>query len=423
MYAEYVQVIESIFSPTGVSQDCIPASVWTQLGRWSSGSPLFPHLRELGWVLSSPTCTGILHFLSPTITQLRIACFGMDSDANPENHQEWQSKFQSMLPAVFAVASNITKLTVNTGQIDTFCPQLSSLRSLRCFRASRVNLRTLRILATLEELEELHVRIFDPTDLPSISFSGFPKLRVLIMSEHPSSNLIYDAFRSPQFHELIITHYPPQHLYNFTASCEVWAHRFPSLRHLSFYLSLNDCTVHRPLRDAISPLLALRNLHTVSFITWYTMFTIGDADISAFASAWPRLRHLKVAFAVGGSGSKDTDPSACPTPSSILTLATRCPDLKTIHIRRLEAGPGTVLPDLSQHAQALVSRGHGLECFSVQNAEIDAPLVPEFARWVDRLFPHLVPEVMNPTASWQAVLDAVKVCQTERREQTVTGSR
>ncbi|KAM5532395.1 hypothetical protein V8D89_013826 [Ganoderma adspersum] len=422
MYAEYVQVVESIFPPMGVSEDCIPASVWTELGRWSCGNPLFPHLRELGWVLSSPNCTGIFHFLSPTITQLKIACFGMDSDATPDNHQEWQEKFQSMLPTIFSVASNITKLTVNTGQIDTFCPQLSNLRSLRCFRASRVNLRILRVLSTLEELEELHVRIFDIADLPSISFTGFPKLRVLIISEHPTSNLIYDAFRSPRLHELIVTHYPPQHLHNFTASCEVWARRFSSLRHLSFYLSLGDCPSPCPLRDAVCPLLALRNLHTVSFSTWYTMLTIDDADIAAFADAWPRMRHLKLAFAVGGSGSKDTDPSACPTPSSVLALATKCPDLKTIHIRRLEVTPGTVLPDLSQH-QALVPRGHGLECFSVQNAEIDAGLVPEFARWVDRLFPHLVPKVMNPTASWQAVLDAVKVYQTERRQQTVTGSR
>ena len=90
----------------------------------------------ISWVLSSPVCTGIFHFLSPTITQLGIACFGVDSDATPDNHQKWQLKFQSMLPTVFAVMPNITKSTVKTGQIDTFCPQLSNLRSLRCFRAS-----------------------------------------------------------------------------------------------------------------------------------------------------------------------------------------------------------------------------------------------------------------------------------------------
>ncbi|KAI1790563.1 hypothetical protein LXA43DRAFT_890672 [Ganoderma leucocontextum] len=412
MYAEYVQVVETIFLPTGAARDRIPASTWTQLARLSCGSPLLPHLRELGWVLSSPNCTGILRFLSPTITQLKIACFGIHNDTTPVNQQEWQSRFQSLLPTVFSVASKVTRLTMNAGQIDTFCPQLSNLHFLRYFRCTRVNIRILQVLAALNELEELHVRIFDTTDQPSISFSGFPKLRVLVISEHPSSNLVYNAFSSPRLHELIIGHYPPQHLHNFTESCEVWARRFPSLRHLSFYLSLDDSATPRPLRGAVRPLLILSNLRSVGFSTWYTMFTIDDADVVAFAEAWPRMRHLKLAFAVGGSGSKDTDPSACPTPSSILALATKCPDLRTIHIRRLEVGRGT-LPDLSQQP----ARGHGLECFSVQNVEVDEALVPEFARWIDRLFPHLVPEVTNPTGSWQAVMDAVKACQTERRQQ------
>nr|VWO95746.1 Hsp70 [Ganoderma boninense] len=281
-------------------------------------------------------------------------------------------------------------------------------------RADRhINLRILRVLAGLDDLEELHVRIFDTADLPSVSFTGFPKLRVLAISEHPSSNLIYDAFRSPHLDELAISHYPPQHLHNFTASCDVWARRFPSLRHLSFYISLADSPTPRPLRDAVAPLLALAHLQSASFSTWYTMFTIDDADIAAFADAWPRMRHLKLAFAVGGSGAKDTDPSACPTPSSILILATKCPDLKTVHIRRLEAARDT-LPDLGDREAGC---GHGLESFSVQNVEMDAGLVPEFAQWVDRVFPHLVPEVMNPTASWQAVLDGVKVCQAGRRQQ------
>ncbi len=216
-------------------------------------------------------------------------------------------------------------------------------------------------------------------------------------------------------HELLVPRYPPEHLHNFTDSCAVWARRFPSLRHLSFYLSLGDAPIPRPLREAVAPLLTLSSLQSVGFSTWYTMFTIDDADIAAFAAAWPRMRHLKLAFAVGGSGSKESDPSPCPTPSAILALAAKCPDLKTVHIRRLEVAPGPgSLPDLSEHP----ARGHGLECLSVQNVEIDgAALVSEFARWVDRLFPHLVPEVMNPTGSWQAVLDAVKVCQTERRQQ------
>ncbi|PIL25878.1 hypothetical protein GSI_11631 [Ganoderma sinense ZZ0214-1] len=401
----------------GVPRDCIPPSTWTELGRWSGGNPLFPHLRELGWVLSSPQCTGIFHFLSPTITQLKMACFGTDNSTAPKNHEEWRSMFQSTLPTVFSVSSSITRLTINVGQIDTFCPQLSSLRSLRYFRTSRVNLRILRVLAALDELEELHVRIFDTTDLPSVSFTGFSKLRVLVISEHPSSNLIYDAFRSPHLRELIISHYSPQHLHNFTASCDVWARRFPALRHLSFYLSLGDSPTPRPLREAVAPLLTLSHLQYAGFSTWYTMFTIDDADIAAFADAWPRIRHLKLAFAIGGSGAKDTDPSACPTPSSILALATKCPDLKTIHIRRLEVARDS-LPELSDLPPG---RDHGLESFSVQNLEMDvddaAGLVQEFARWVDRLFPHLVPEVMNPTGSWQAVLDAVKVCQTGRCQQ------
>ena len=413
MYAEYVRVVESIFPPIGVAQDRIPPSIWTNLGRLSCGNPLLPNLRELGWVLSTPKCTGILHFLSPTITQFKIACFGIHNDTTPVNQQEWQSTFQSMLPTIFSATSRITRLTMNIGQIDVFCTQLSNLRSLRYFRATRVNLRTLQALSTLHELEELHVRIFDTTDMPSISFFGFSKLRVLVISEHPSGNLIYNAFRSLHLHELAIGHYPPEHLHNFTESCAIWARRFPSLRHLSFYLSLGDTTSPRPLREAVGPLLTLSSLQSAGFSTWYTMFTIDGADIAAFADAWPRMRHLKLAFAVGGSGSKESDPSPCPTPAAVLALAMKCPDLKTIHIRRLEVGPAS-LPELAQH---LTTRSHGLECFSVQNAEIDEGRVSEFASWVDRLFPHLVPAVLNPTRSWQAVLDAVKVCQGERRRE------
>ncbi|TBU30950.1 hypothetical protein BD311DRAFT_160396 [Dichomitus squalens] len=195
VYAEYVQKVDSIFRPAGfAAKTRIDPSVWIQLGHLACGSPLLPNLLELGWVILSPKCTGLLFFLSPNITRLGIVSFGIDEDAVPDNDDEWQAVLQALLPTTFQVASRITRLTMATGQIDYFSPHLSNLHSLRCFRGTKVDIRTLRALASLTELEELYVHRFDTTDEPPVSFSGFPRLRVLIIAEHPSSNLVYDAF-------------------------------------------------------------------------------------------------------------------------------------------------------------------------------------------------------------------------------------
>ncbi|TBU45657.1 hypothetical protein BD309DRAFT_955635 [Dichomitus squalens] len=410
VYAQYVRTVDSASRPVGfAAQTRIAPSVWSHMGRLACGNPLLPNLQELGWVVPSPQCTGILPFLSPTIAQLNIVCFGIDGDAAADIEHEWNVALQAILPTVFSVACQITRLTMTTGQIDYFTPHLASLRFLRYFRATRVNIRTLRILAALEDLQELHVGNFDTADEAVISFSGFLRLRTLIISEHPSSSSVYNAFSSQELTKLYVLEYPGEYRHALPETCEIWAHRFPSLQVLCFYISRHsgdDASQVRPLRDAITPLFALSDLRTVGLATWHTMFSIDDSDMAACSQAWHRLEALRLSFPFGTSDAR-MDSNTCPTPSSLLAFAKKCPELKELRIRRLKVNRDNLL-DLN----TLTSHwSHGLRYLDVEHVDADNNVVPDLARWIVRLFPHLVPQVRNPDQSWKRVLDAVRKCQ------------
>lgn len=389
----------------------IAPSVWLQLGSLACGNPLLPNLRELGWVISTPQCIGLLSFLTPTLTRLRFVCLGIDTNDAPGDRRGWQSILQALLQYTFQAAPGITSLTITTGQIDYFTPHLSNLHSLRYFRGDRVDIRTLHALATLINLEELYVSQFVTTDETPASFSGFSRLKVLTIIDHPLTNLIYGAFASPQLEQLYIVSYPDQRYLDVASSCSIWAHRFPSLRVLSLNIYWeDDLTEPRPLRDGVAPLLALRNIQIASITSLYTTFSIGDDDIAAFAQAWPRLKSLNLCYSSGGCGP-GWPPMPSPTPSSFLALATSCPDLKEVRVRRIVVRHDT-LPDLDK-IDAL-PRQHGLECLDTQHGDLEDAMVPEFAQWLDRLFPHLATHSFN--ATWKRVLDAIRDCQTERTQ-------
>ncbi|KAL7279658.1 hypothetical protein ACG7TL_006065 [Trametes sanguinea] len=113
----------------------------------------------------------------------------------------------------------------------------------------------------------------------------------------------------------------------FRHNCEIWARYFPSLRSFSAIFwggdPVDDGT--HPLSQILGPLTALGSLTSIRLRCLIEDASIGDPDVDAISLAWPQLEVLDC-FDLAAS----RDLAHPVGPFSLIHLASRCPNLKTV---------------------------------------------------------------------------------------------
>ncbi|KAI9069316.1 hypothetical protein FKP32DRAFT_76289 [Trametes sanguinea] len=265
-----------------------------------------------------------------------------------------------------------------------------------------------RLLSPLEFLERLvlyHHLASEVSALPSGDSppgAMLPHLRELDISPAwRARNLcaIFQLLQSTELRRVMINTLDYMDVSSVREVCETTVACFPSLTSFKCHLSHpgepgSDPLPIVPIRKAIAPLLAASTLVTVTISTSgmklrNPQLSLTEEDFDAIGASWPRLQDLCL---IGLTPEPTSDGATPPgvSISSLMALATHCPDL-----RRLE------LPSLDLRAHRLGSvhaypfLNHTLRSFHCQDLLCDD--YPFAARVLDRLFPRLdvIPQLVH----------------------------
>ncbi len=389
---------------------------WHYLSRVSGGKPLFPSLRELHWAIRDPSSAEILFLLTSSLRCLTICYGGWSSDI-----RDWNLSQSMLFRTIFDITPRLTHLTLNDLHPALIPACLSNvdvlleLRVVSLHEDASIDLDVLRKLSAMDSLEEVSfaVDLNEPVDFSG--FSALKKLEMTAMSgSADSARSFLAAFSSPGLRQLTLRIQMGLNLDEISATCTLFAQRFPSLEDLtwSFYIHHAEPL---ELETALAPLFPLHitKLELELLGSPFMQPVLTDGLFAAFASAWPRLATLYVVV-----GDERTDlyalASMKTTTHALLALARACPDLRMLRIPRMQ-GPRP--EDVRGHP---VLR-HGLRTFIV-----DRPGATEegeyaaYALLLDRLFPGLDLDVDFKKLkgyshfAWKRVLGGVQLCRLAR---------
>ena len=425
MHADFVQYLTSPlfgYSSTGKSR-CIASSTLSYLGRLACGTPLLPNLRALYWNLASPQCTALFPLISRSIDQLTVMVCRDKIPINEDERQEWRAFLRSTLSLIVSVSTDITDLYLSWWREDhSIAEPVSQLQSLRCFTlTTEADGNLLRVLAALPSLQdlELHRIMIDEHDTFTQADAGFLRLQHLSLIEHPNTTRFYQLFGAPGLQDLRPSFRHADDYRDVLACCVAWTRHFPLLEKLVLLVRLGQDADQspQPYSSILEPLFQLRFLKSIDLDVSPGRLSPHDADIEAASHSWPQLVRFWVAVQHSNtlpSRTEDTDP--CIGPSSLVLLASRCPQLRALMLPRVKIN----LQDIDALAEFPVL-DHRLKTLSLRNMCSDDCALA--ALLIDRLFPHLLctlypPGTAQSESIWGRVQHHVKICQAARQQQT-----
>ncbi|KAI9069373.1 hypothetical protein FKP32DRAFT_73807 [Trametes sanguinea] len=398
--------------------DEIASEAWVSLSDTNDRLPgvFLPNLSHMQLTIrSSMPMQGLHSFLSAIASSL--SAFDLRS-RDSSFHESTQTSSSLGLPRVLVdVLSTATTLErfglVVSDGLHLSLPAFShialskSLRSINLFfRNVQHTFDALMTLASLDTLEDLTLTPGFGKDaiLPQVSplarhTFDIPLFRNLL-SLHVVQNLgttevhhdLFRLLRSPTLHTFDIvgtsrSHPTPECLRH---SCELWARYFPSLRSFSAKFWGGDPGL-------------------------ITDVSIGDRDVDAISRAWPQLEILDFAH-LAVSPDLETPLG----PSSLICLATRCPNLKCVSLPYIDlqrwTGPSSfVLRDCPVLDHGL--RTLDFTVYLNYGSDYEEHM---YARPIARLFPNV--DVVGPLvdAERHQIVDALEfwtaaaVCQDAR---------
>ena len=335
----------------------------------SNGEPLLPQLRRLQFYVSLTNPTGLLLFLSPTITYLRLYLI---SHVRVEVLQLDRSSVGSTPRATSVVPSTKSELSVLTqGFIQLVIPQVprvvfleiggldirvpsstfSSLSSLDGVKDLRLGLpldtHGLHALSHMRSLTSLTIRLIGIEDEPTSFFGdGFRNVtvlwlagsitscsRMLKMASFPSlrtaefqADPINDTDSFQQAFADICASLPPQSLecISLTTVPRKQGGRFNVL--------------FTPLLEALKSLISLNDFTLDFEEDTRTMIHVSDEDIKAVAATWPNIVKFYVSVSphiqLNERSFDRSNGGHFPLPSlySLLVIARHCPELHHLNI-------------------------------------------------------------------------------------------
>ena len=341
--------------------------------------------------------------------------------------REWQGSIRSTLFLIVSIATGLTELELDWEEEHYIAGPIAQLRSLRCFKTVRADGNLLRVLAGLPSLEMLTLGtiLVSEEDTFMQAGEGFTRLGRFSVQEHPSTSRFYQLFKAPDLRYLYADFSGMDDHRDVLMCCTAWAKCFPSLETLELLVSLKEdaARLYQPYSSIIEPLFQLRSLRTVNVGAEPGQFVPGDADIESVSRSWPELVRfsiyethsdifvpLAMADPVGPTG----DACPCIGPSALVSLATRCPRLLSLHIPRVKINLSNT--DALSDFPVL---NHRLRTLSVSRMYSDGCSLT--ALFIDRLFPHLQtwvpPNSERSENTWNRVRHHIKVCQTARLQQ------
>lgn len=416
-FRELGSFVQAVVPSTCVCEvEMIHPTTWHYLARLASGRPLFPSLRELHWTIQEPSRTELLFLAVPSLRRLTV-CYSACSD----DSQEWVLTQGMLFRTIFDIAPRLTHLILRDIE-DVLLPAcLSHARPLRGLRIESatcevsVNLDTLRILSAMQSLQELSFDFHELDD--TIDFSGFPALRKLeigVMSGLPRP--IFDAFSSPNLHELLIdSQIDPFSVNEAAATATKLAQNFPSVEDLKWSLQLTN---EMPMDAVLAPLFPLRMVKLSFDIHGVLVETLSDDLFAALAKSWPRLIELSITISYYPHTHDDDEPLARTTAHTLLAFARGCPDLQRLQLPRM-GGPRR--EDIGEYPVLQ----HGLRTLVVDRPGVvgEAACV-SYALLLDKFFPNLETTVLPPgygpvNDDWSRILSGVQLCQLGRSNRGV----
>ena len=402
---------------------------WTRLRTLTAGSPLLPNLQELICSWTSPESTAqILLTIASTLRLLdiRLPCsFPHEED----RRAVWDASYQMFLSSAFSIAPNLTTLHLpaHKKSAEVLCSSIAHLQHLRVLVFSSmdtISVAALRALSTLPALKRIclgRIAWTAPVDPPIAEFHSLEELEIVSHLQVSSYNFS-EIFSSSRLRSIYIRSYSWDLLpWSFQRTCDMWAHRFPSLTSLSCCLStfVEGVASAQPISQIIKPLFKTQTItHVTLYPLWTGYFTVSEEDLSQIATAWPRLTTLElgsdrvirrvVPIVEAHSGSLSA--------GALSIIAALCPLLQTLQLGYVQMSD-PALADAEQQASA--ASEHRLERLCIDQLAIDAADIPRVARLVDRLFPDLLSlsereREMMEGEMW-TLWDAVDACQVARR--------
>ena len=398
----------------------IAPETWAYVGRRTAGTPLLPNLQELLFSWTSPGSTEIVSTVPACLRRLVIVANCTLPQA-PDKRAEWEASFHTLLSTVFSMTPNLTTLHLSTSglYVDALSSPMAAMQNLRTVvfdPGDMIDVPTLRILSQLPVLKRMSfsskISWNAPVDPP---FSGFNNLEELEMVEHPSTDHFYSIFSSPRLHDIHVCSYSWGLPSSFRRTCDAWSRCFPALQSVRCLVSDGTSALQdpQPILQPIQSLLRTQSMTCFSLsFQWSAHFAVLDADISHMATAWPRLTTLEIV-----SLEYTSLPPVPLSATSLFTLASRCPHLRTLRLGYVEIRD----PTLAHVEQlALTAAQHRLESLDIEWLELDTPDVTRAARMIDRLFPHLhelpVWRRYRMEDDGRTLWDAIIAYQTSRRQ-------
>ncbi|KAI0330849.1 hypothetical protein GY45DRAFT_692624 [Cubamyces sp. BRFM 1775] len=394
--------------------DYIEGSALKQLRRLvgdTPSNPLLPNLDTLSWKLTltvDPASLSIL--MSPNLKTLQ-----MDS---VYDRGEWQPLIEQLLLASLSTAPDLENLSVDctayyselrlSPEVTRPISELRSLRSLTLLFPTHetyneigldVVLGALRPLAPLRRLERLEFRpgrVVAGSTVPPPGSRGeplFPNLQQLKFHQvscETSSRVLFEALRTPSLQGLEAT-FEYRNDAALKETFATMARCFPNLQSLWSIISNDDNLGHifeddlrSPLTEVIAPLLTVRSMVMLIIVDELRpRRTVGDADLGAISTAWPRLKVLDLASFPPAPSPHGWAGIGMP---SLASFATRCPDLRRLSLSTLDMQslkPSRVFDDEYPRTD------NQLRSLTIRNVRgTDADCAP-CGRALDRLFPHL----------------------------------
>ncbi|KAI0701716.1 hypothetical protein C8Q76DRAFT_239553 [Earliella scabrosa] len=378
----------------------LPA-VWSHLLHLDVHQPLFPNLRTISGLTTSPHRPGMLQLALPSLETLVIDLSWYpteDEDALLSDRAAYRSALNLMLlhtmkraPLVSNISLTFNPWHFKKAPSDIFAAphliKMHRLRSLDLRQACRVqNIRFLTGLADLPHLStlQIHLGVLRSSRITS-KLGGFAALRELWIVtdvDHPD---LLSLFSAPLLTQLLIQHRDIEYSSLSTFVYQV-AQRYPSIHRFEWlleevYHTPTNTGDLRSLAQLLEPLFSLKQIRQLRLFRRYRRYvdpvpqpiaTVGLTDLSAIAAAWTELSKLMIFIHPHDGFSHD----------ALRLLAQHCPSLTTLELPfitfKLTTSDLDTFPVMNNKLHTLLLGKHS----SVLDEELTAQLVA-------RLFPQL----------------------------------
>ncbi|KAH9896780.1 hypothetical protein C8Q73DRAFT_425428 [Cubamyces lactineus] len=393
-------------------QDDVPVETLATLSlHRPHGAALLPHLSALMWCDTREDYTAFLHmFLTPTMRELHIKSVFLDPAATVELFTHATHVCDSVEVLELRLKSPQKSRGHHPVTDDALAKYFGVLANLREYHGDIVlSARCVEVLGTLPKLEMVELNVM-PEELESVlatpaSLAGelFKPVKMLILNTpmlDARSRAFLAAVRSPALGEVLLSVDLPadaltvqKHMQTLAEAAYKDSLQAVHVEIAIDYLEDIDSEYNDPdqpvlyAKTVFEPLNDLKQLETI--IVRAPRLILDSAALCDMCSGLPMLETFSVAGVI--TNCRHEAPgfnTQCVTLRDLATVASSCPDLRTLelHLNALE------VPAVDDaEIQDLLSKSPPcqLDTLTVFNAPISMQKAEAVARYLTRLFPEL----------------------------------